>query len=147
VVASGDYTVPKLVEESGGIIVANLLDDGVWHERYNIKTEGDLLENVAHTYFLDRVPPPVFQPSWDNRWEYLLSVIREYQIDGVIWYQLSFEEIYDMECSVVMKRLSEANVPVLKLESAYEYSREAMAPLVTRIESFVGSIGGTRRIS
>jgi hypothetical protein len=32
------------------------------------------------------------------------------------------------------------NIPFLKLESSYEYSREAMAPLTTRIESFVETI-------
>jgi len=45
-----------------------------------------------------------------------------------------------MECAVLAKKIDEMGLPFLKLESSYEYAREAMAPLVTRIESFVKSI-------
>ena len=45
-----------------------------------------------------------------------------------------------MEFTVLRKRLSDMGMPVMKLESSYEYSREAMAPLTTRLESFVESI-------
>jgi benzoyl-CoA reductase/2-hydroxyglutaryl-CoA dehydratase subunit BcrC/BadD/HgdB len=58
----------------------------------------------------------------------------------VIWYELSFEEIYDLECSIISKAMAEMNIPLLKLESSYEYAREAMAPLTTRVESFIESI-------
>ena len=67
-------------------------------------------------------------------------MIKDFNIDGVIWYQLSFEEIYDMECSIVSKSIGEMKIPFLKLESSYEYAREAMGPLTTRIESFIESI-------
>ena len=100
----------------------------------------DTLENIAETYFLKRTPPSIFQPAWEDRLEYLKGLIRDYSIDGVIWYQLSFEEIYDMECSIVSKAMDEMKMPFLKLESSFEYSREAMGPLSTRVESFIQSI-------
>jgi benzoyl-CoA reductase/2-hydroxyglutaryl-CoA dehydratase subunit BcrC/BadD/HgdB len=70
------------------------------------------------------------------------SLIKEYRIDAVVWYQLSFDEIYDMEYTCLAKWLGEMKMPCLKLESSYEYSREAMGPLMTRIESFVESVKG-----
>jgi benzoyl-CoA reductase/2-hydroxyglutaryl-CoA dehydratase subunit BcrC/BadD/HgdB len=36
--------------------------------------------------------------------------------------------------------MDEINVPLLKLESSYEYSREAVGPLTTRIESFIETV-------
>ena len=54
--------------------------------------------------------------------------------------QLAFDEIYDMEFTVLRAKLAKMGIPVMKLESSYEYSREAMAPLTTRLESFVESI-------
>jgi benzoyl-CoA reductase/2-hydroxyglutaryl-CoA dehydratase subunit BcrC/BadD/HgdB len=72
------------------------------------------------------------------------QLIRDYSVDAVIWYQLSFEEIYDLEGSVVARAMDEMNVPLLKLESSYEYTREAMGPLTTRVESFIASIGPRR---
>jgi benzoyl-CoA reductase/2-hydroxyglutaryl-CoA dehydratase subunit BcrC/BadD/HgdB len=68
------------------------------------------------------------------------KLVADYRVDGVVWYQLVFDEIYDMEAACIGKWLREMNVPFLKLESSYEYSREAMGPLKTRIESFVGSV-------
>jgi benzoyl-CoA reductase/2-hydroxyglutaryl-CoA dehydratase subunit BcrC/BadD/HgdB len=38
------------------------------------------------------------------------------------------------------KTMGEINIPFIKLESSYEYAREAMGPLATRVESFIESI-------
>jgi hypothetical protein len=36
--------------------------------------------------------------------------------------------------------LNGMSIPFLKLESSYEYSREAMTPLTTRVESFIETV-------
>ena len=140
VIGVGDYVVPKLIEDSGGVIVAEFLDDGMRQCAWNVKTDGDLMRNLGETYYLERTPPSIFQPAWEERVEFIKKLIRDYNIDGVIWYELSFEEIYDLECSIISKAMGEMNVPFLKLESSYEYAREAMGPLTTRVESFIESI-------
>jgi benzoyl-CoA reductase/2-hydroxyglutaryl-CoA dehydratase subunit BcrC/BadD/HgdB len=137
VVAVGDYVVPKLIEDSGGVIAAEFLDEGLRHCAWNVKADGDLMRNLGEAYFLERTPPSIFQPAWEKRVEIMKKLIKDFNIDGVIWYELSFDEIYDMECSIISKTLNEMNIPFLKLESSYEYSREAMAPLATRVESFI----------
>lgn len=140
IVGVGDYVVPRLIEESGGVIAAQLLDEGTRHWEWQVKTDGDLMANLGETYYLKRTPPSIFQPAWEERGQALKRLIEDFNIDGVIWYELSFEEIYDMECSIISKVLNEINIPFLKLESSYEYSREAMAPLMTRVESFVETV-------
>jgi benzoyl-CoA reductase/2-hydroxyglutaryl-CoA dehydratase subunit BcrC/BadD/HgdB len=137
VVGVGDYVAPKLIEDSGGVIAAEFLDEGTRRHEWEVKTDGDLMKNLGDAYYLERTPPSIFQPAWERRVETMKTIISDYDIDGVIWYQLSFDEIYDMECSIVSKFMDEDNVPFLKLESSYEYSREAMGPLTTRIESFM----------
>jgi benzoyl-CoA reductase/2-hydroxyglutaryl-CoA dehydratase subunit BcrC/BadD/HgdB len=139
VISIGDYVAPKLIEDSGGVIVAEQLDEGMRQYQHSVKTDGDLLKQLVATYYLNRTPPSVFQPSWEKRTEKLKQLVKEYSIDAVIWYQLSYEEIYDMECPIASKAMEEMKVPFLKLESSYEYSREAMGPLTTRIESFIQS--------
>jgi benzoyl-CoA reductase/2-hydroxyglutaryl-CoA dehydratase subunit BcrC/BadD/HgdB len=140
VLGVGDYVVPKLIEDAGGVIAAEFLDEGMRHCAWNAETDGDLMSNLAETYYLKRMPPSIFQPAWEERVEFVKKLIRDSNIDGVIWYELSFEEIYDMECSVLSKALNQINIPLLKLESSYEYSREAIGPLTTRIESFIESV-------
>jgi benzoyl-CoA reductase/2-hydroxyglutaryl-CoA dehydratase subunit BcrC/BadD/HgdB len=145
VVSVGDYVAPKLIEDSGGIIAAELLDEGMRQCAWKVSTGGDLMDNLVKTYYLERTPPSIFQPAWEKRLDVIKQLIKDCGIDGVIWYQLSFEEIYDMECPIVAKAMEEMKIPFLKLESSYEYSREAMGPLITRIESFIETTKQKRR--
>lgn len=145
--AYGDYTALKLIEDSGAVIVTEMLDEGVRHYRQQyVETEGDLIKNIGEAYYLKRIPPSIFQPSWKYRFERMQELIKEYHVDGVIWYQLSFEEIYDLECALFRKWMDELKIPFLKLESSYEYSREATGPLATRIESFVEAVKGKKGV-
>ena len=86
------------------------------------------------------MPVNIFQPAWKVRFEHMRELIDQYRVDGVVWYQLAYDEIYDMECTVITQWLRDARVPVLKLETSYEYSREATGPLITKVESFVESL-------
>lgn len=139
-VAIGDYAVIKIAEDSGAMVVSEMMDEGIRPFKWQVATEGKLLENIGKRNYLTKFPPNIFQPAWKERFEHMKELIEEYRIDGVIWYQLAFDEIYDMEAACIAKWLAEMNVPFMKMESSYEYSRESMGPLETRIESFVHSI-------
>ena len=139
-VAVGDYVVPKMIEENGALIAADMLDDGMRWYQWDVDTEGDILRNIWKTKYLEKTPINIFQPAWKERFAHMKKLIEENRIDAVVWYQLAFDEIYDMECTCIAKWLDEMKMPFLKLESSYEYSREAMGPLSTRIESFIESV-------
>ena len=139
-VALGDYMVPSIIEAAGGEIVTEFLDEAIRPFHSDISTKGDVIEAYASAMYDKKVPITIFQPAWDTRFEHLEELIKEYKVDGILWYQLAFDEIYDMEFTVLRAKLAKMGIPVMKLESSYEYSREAMAPLTTRLESFVESI-------
>lgn len=140
VIAIGDYTMPRLLDGFGCAVTADMLDEGVRVTEKDVCTEGDLYENFARNRYLDKLPIDLFQPSWKQRFERMKELIEAGRVDGVIWYQLAFDEIYDMEYSCVAKWLGEMKVPLLKLETAYSYSREEMGPLTNRIENFVQNL-------
>ena len=117
-----------------------MLDEGVRLTEKDVDTEGDLIENFARNRYLDTLPIDLFQPSWKQRFERIKELMAAGAVDGVIWYQLAFDEIYDMEYSCVAKWLGDMKVPLLKLETAYSYSREEMGPLMNRIENFVQNL-------
>jgi len=140
-VAIGDYIVPRVFEESGAIIVADFLDEGIRPYKWDIDLSGDdPLRAFAKSRYLEKPPVNIFQPAWKTRFEYIKDLIKEYNIDGVISYQLVFDEIYNMEYTCLSKWLGDIGVPLIKIETSYEYTREAMAPLVTRIESFIDAV-------
>lgn len=139
-VAQGDYVVPSIIENAGGAIVTELLDEAIRPFKNDISVEGDVVDSYAKAIYDDKVPQCIFQPAWEARFARLKELISEYKVDAVLWYQLAFDEIYDMEYACYAKWIQDINVPIMKLETSYEYSREAMAPLTTRLESFVDSI-------
>lgn len=112
--AIGDYTVPRVVEESGGVIVAEMLDEGIRVTEKDVALDGDLVENFARNRYLDKFPISPFQPAWRDRFEYIKKLVEEYQVDGVIWYQLSFDEIYDMEYTCLAKWMEQIGVSIMK---------------------------------
>jgi benzoyl-CoA reductase/2-hydroxyglutaryl-CoA dehydratase subunit BcrC/BadD/HgdB len=140
IVAIGDYVPIKLIEEAGALIAVEMLDEGIRPYFWDVALNGDTLKGLSEMLYHHKTPPSVFQPAWKERMERMKALMDEYRIDGVIWYQLSFDEIYDMECSCIQKWMDELGKPMLKLESSYEYSREATGPLTTRIESFVETL-------
>lgn len=140
VIAIGDYAVPRLFDENGAAIVAEFLDEGIRVSGNDVELEGDLVKNFAKNRYLDKMPITIFQPAWKERFKYIKKCIEDNRIDGVIFYQLEFDEIYDMEYTCLSRWLGEMDVPLLKLETGYSYSREEMGPLATRIESFISSL-------
>ncbi|MCL5736756.1 MAG: 2-hydroxyacyl-CoA dehydratase family protein [Actinobacteria bacterium] len=141
-VAVGDYLVVKNLEDAGALIATEMMDEGLRWYRWDTEMDGDPLRNLWRAKYLDKVPVNIFQPAWRHRFEHMKALIAGYRIDGVVWYQLAYDEIYDMECTVITKWLRDLKVPLLKLETSYEYSREATGPLNTKVESFVESLRG-----
>jgi benzoyl-CoA reductase/2-hydroxyglutaryl-CoA dehydratase subunit BcrC/BadD/HgdB len=139
-VAVGDYLVVKSLEDAGALIATEMMDEGLRWYRWDTALDADPLRALWRAKYLDKVPVNIFQPAWKTRFAHMKALIDDYRIDGVIWYQLAYDEIYDMECTVITKWLRELKIPILKLETSYEYSREATGPLNTKMESFVESL-------
>lgn len=132
----GDYTILNLLEESGGVSVAELFDEGIRHLE-TIRQNGDPMNNLAEGYYRTRLRSCLFNPSFDDRWKFLNKQLDDYQADGLLYYQLAFDVIYDYEWPIFAKRANERNMPFQEVESGYDISREATGPLRTRVESFI----------
>lgn len=135
-----DYLMPKMLEENGGVIVAELLDEAFRVTECDVDTEGDIIHNFAKNRYLDKTPSNFMQPAWSQKFERMMELYKEYDCEAIIWYQLIFDEIYDMECTCINKWCADAGIPFLKLESGYDYARENTAHLITRLESFIKSL-------
>ena len=107
-----------------------------FQERVN--PEGDLLSNLAETYFMERICAGWFRPGTE-RLDFLIRQAGEYNAAGVIWYQLMYRESYKVESYFFPDRLKkEAGLPMLILES--EYDAMETGPMKTRIETFIETI-------
>ena len=137
VAAVGDYEIPRMLDKSGCPVVAEMLDEGVRVLDGDMPLEGDLLEQFAALPFSGRLPIGTFQPSWKLRFQHLRRLLEEYRVDGVIWYQLANDEIYDMEYTCYAKWLKELGMPLVRLETDFCYTPEKTAVREKTLNSFL----------
>ncbi len=137
--AVGDYKIIDLIEQNGASIVTEQFCGGVRHYDSNITPNGDLIHNIAKRYFCDRAPGAFMRPA-KQRLDLIYRLAREYQVDGIIWYQLRYCETYNMEFFYFNKMMKESGLPLLQLES--EYDVEERGTLLNRIEGFMESLEG-----
>jgi benzoyl-CoA reductase/2-hydroxyglutaryl-CoA dehydratase subunit BcrC/BadD/HgdB len=141
--AFGDYLLLSMIEESGGVVVSELLDEGILHSE-KVKVNGNPIENLAESYYKAKVPSVFFSPSFRKRWEYIVKKVNEFHVDGLIYYNLAFDCIYDHEWPIFAKKAKELDIPFIMIESAYSFSREAVAALRSRVEAFIEMCRGKR---
>ena len=135
--AVGDYKAIDMIEETGGSVVIEQFCGGVRHYLDNINLEGDLLEAIAKRYLQGRAPCAFMRPSRE-RIDLTAKLAKDFEVDGVIWYQLRYCDTYNMEYFYFNNIMKELGFPVLQLES--EYDVEERGRLMNRVESFMESL-------
>jgi benzoyl-CoA reductase/2-hydroxyglutaryl-CoA dehydratase subunit BcrC/BadD/HgdB len=139
-IADGDYTVLEMVQEAGGEIVIEEICGGIRNYWQDIKNQGDLLQALTKGYMVDRVPCAFLRNSARKRLDYMLQLVKDFNVSGVIWYELLCCETYDAESYYFTEKMGEQGIPVLVLES--DYSTAATGQLKTRIEAFIEILEG-----
>jgi benzoyl-CoA reductase/2-hydroxyglutaryl-CoA dehydratase subunit BcrC/BadD/HgdB len=136
--ALGDRRVLDIIEEAGGIVVIEEFAEGIRPYWESVNPDGDLMQALADCYFMRRVPPAWFRPG-KERMDFLIKLAKNFNVAGVIWYQLMYRESYKVESYYfpdILRR--EAGLPMLTVESDYDPS-EAGA-MRTRIETFIETL-------
>ena len=134
-----------LVEDSGANIVVDDACVGTriyWHD---VKTEGDPLDNLA-TRYLEQVKCPRTvrrqtrsrEEDLGNRFGHILSMAREFGVNGVILYVLRYCDNFGFDVPDLKSYLEKAGLRVLHIEDDYLISS---ARLKTRVEAFIEMIG------
>ncbi len=137
-IAYGDYKILELVEQYGGKIVIEELCEGVRYYWGNVGTEGDLIQALARKYLRDRIPCAFMRSSAKKRFNFITSLAKDFNVSGVIWYQLLYCDTYDIESYYFTQKMKEIDMPFLMLESDYDISDRER--LKTSIESFLETI-------
>jgi len=137
--------VPILVEQAGGVIVADevcssnrLLYDAVAFDEENLN---DMVPAVADRY-LKPCTCPCLTPNTDRQRK-VLAMADSHKVEGVVYQSFSGCMPYEMEQKQISTALAEAGIPMLYLET--DYSPEDMGQLSTRVEAFIESIIARRR--
>ena len=138
--ARGDYKILELIEAAGGEVVIEELCEGMRYYWHRIENNGDPFQSLAKGYLRDRVPCAFMRSSTKKRLDFTLELIANFNVSGVIWYELQCCETYDQESYYFNKKLRERNIPMLIVESNYDVSDAG--PLRTRIDAFIELVKG-----
>lgn len=139
-IAFGDYKILELVNEAGGTIVAEEICEGVRFYWENVQSNGDLVEALARRYLRQRLPCAFMRRSAEKRLDFIAGLAKEFNVAGIIWYQLLYCDTYDIESYYFVQQMEKLGFPVLKLESDYDILDRG--PLRTRIEAFIETLKG-----
>ena len=137
-----NWKLPNLVEEANpqGVIVVDelcsgdrFLYDPVGVDEWNMD---DMFNAVAERYLLPSTCPCfTSEDGNENRVNWLISKVKEFRVDGVIYYVVRGCMLYAMEYMRIKKALDQLNVPVYYLDT--DYTREDTGQIKTRVEAFL----------
>jgi len=133
--ALGDHKVMDLTEETGAGIVIEEIPEGVRNYWHDVELDGDPVVRLAESYLGKKTPPAYFKPSV-GRIDAIVKLAEEFNVDGILWYQLMYRESYDIQAFYFGKIVKEKlGIPFLELQSDYDVSETGA--FRTRIETFV----------
>ena len=137
-----DWKLPSLVEEASpqGVLVADelcssdrLLNDPVGIDEWSMD---DMLRGISERYLMASTCPCFTSTDGnEDRINWLLNKVKEWKVNGVIYYVVRGCMLYAMEYTRVKKVLDRLNVPVYYLDT--EYTREDVGQMKTRVEAFL----------
>lgn len=138
------WKIPEVIEDSGGIIVADEVCTGQKSLWDPVEVEGssreDMLVAIADRYLMNNCA--VFTPNL-ARVERLLQFARDFRVEGVVYGILQACHPYGMEADRIEKALEKAGVPTLRIET--DYSEEDIEQIRTRVEAFLEMISASRK--
>ena len=129
-VAFGDCGIYEMIESAGADIVIEDVFEGLRDCRYDAATNGgadsadpadrpDPLDALTRARLVGRVPAAFMRSSTGPRFEYISQLIRDFRVQGVIWYELLCCEFYAQDAFFFENRLRELGIPMLTIESNY----------------------------
>jgi benzoyl-CoA reductase/2-hydroxyglutaryl-CoA dehydratase subunit BcrC/BadD/HgdB len=128
----------EAIEESGGLIVTDDLCTGTRYFGNPVDTDFDPMEALAKRY-LYRIPCARMGSS-EIRFDYLLTLIKDLRVTGVICETIKFCDLYGYDRPMTTKVLARQGIPFLELER--EYGLGGIGQIKTRVQAFLEMLGG-----
>ncbi|MGM0651474.1 MAG: 2-hydroxyacyl-CoA dehydratase subunit D [Bacillota bacterium] len=130
-----DPALLKMIEEAGGHIVTDDTCIGfrVWDNDVP-ETDNPYLGLTEH-YFLNFQCPRTDRGPGIERFEYLLQRAREYKVDAVIGYAISFCDPHKFDYPDLRDYLKKEGLPLLLIDDNYSF--EPAESIKTRIQAFL----------
>jgi benzoyl-CoA reductase/2-hydroxyglutaryl-CoA dehydratase subunit BcrC/BadD/HgdB len=133
--ASGNTKVPEIVEERGGVIVAEESCTGTRSFWEPVDEKKEPWAAIAERYI--HIPCSCMTPN-ERRVDHILELAEQFHVDGVVYYTLQNCHGYNIEKYQVQQALKMKKIPLLAIETDYgDSDREQIG---TRVDAFLEMI-------
>ncbi|MBQ7930287.1 MAG: 2-hydroxyacyl-CoA dehydratase, partial [Clostridia bacterium] len=127
-----NFKIPSLLSDAGVEICGSIDSRSGQYEGASNHDSGKGIAALAHFYF-EHDSSPAFVRN-DSLMEAIRHYVEETTPDGIIWHVLKGQIEYDFELSRCEKYFEEMDLPVIRLETDYQY--QDVEQLRIRIEAF-----------
>jgi benzoyl-CoA reductase/2-hydroxyglutaryl-CoA dehydratase subunit BcrC/BadD/HgdB len=139
--AWGDDRLIDLIEGAGGQIVVEQYSSTLRDYWHRVETEGDLMENLAARYLMDKTNHAAFVPRHE-RHDLILNLAKEFRADGLIWYSPLYGDNAGIEFMVFEKKWNDQiALPIMRIDAVYDLQKSGREEaLKARVEAFINDI-------
>jgi benzoyl-CoA reductase subunit C len=130
----------EVIESQGGLVVTDSLCYGsriMWKDVD--EKASDPITALARYYIADRPHCPRMFDRQLNRSAFVMDMIRQFKVDGVISERLVFCDNWTGEAFMVGEDLKEKSIPYIRLDR--EYILAGIGQLRTRVQAFLETMG------
>jgi bcr-type benzoyl-CoA reductase subunit C len=136
----------QMIENADVHVVMDDTCVGTRHFLPEIEITDDPLDGIAQRY-LEGIKCPrsirdttaSFRTDMEERFGYLKEYVEKWRVDGVILQSVRYCDTHGFEVPDVKNYFNQMGIPAIYLE--HEYTKVALAPLQTRVEAFLETIG------
>ncbi len=125
----------KIIEEAGGKVVCDDTCIGFRTWEKDVPSTDDPYDGLTEHYFINFQCPRTDRGPGVERFNYLLERAREYKIDGVVGYIISFCDPHKFDYPDLRDYLKEAGLPMVLIDDNYSF--EPAEAIKTRLEAFI----------
>ncbi len=124
----------EIIENLGGLVVIDSLCIGTRYFWDFVDETLDPLEALAKRY-LSKISCPRMTDGHLKRVEFIMNMIKEFNVDGVILQRMKFCALWWPEIFLLRNKLKENGIPFLDLER--EYVLSGAGAMKTRVQTFM----------
>ncbi|MCF6159474.1 MAG: 2-hydroxyacyl-CoA dehydratase [wastewater metagenome] len=129
----GSPDLIALIERLGAVVVYEDLCTGAQYFSSCVEEDSEeALDALARRYLS---LPQARMVDTEARWNYLLQMVNDYHVDGVIYFALKFDDIHLFEYPHIRNKFQRAGYPVLYIEA--ENFLTTSGQIETRVQAFI----------
>ena len=136
--ALDDPNYIKIIEDKGGLVVADTLCLGSMAFGSELVIRNDDVIGSIADYYMDRIVCPRMIDNRDELHELILNRAREYKADGILYQKMLNCECWGGENVFLEQELKDAGIPLLNLEREQKLAN--VGQLEVRAEAFIEMI-------